>query len=1443
MRVAPIDASVATGGDGAWQGEVTAASVKRQMRLIGNQTVLDREEGDLVIWTVNPQGNTTPYDRGGRYHKGCRLAAAAPLVQKGIADIVVLPEAHADANGARAAASYVARHCAEGTRVLSAPTSRMAAAIELDGEAVKASSHSGILVLLAPAIAERLVGTPDHRHFVAGRLLHFKLAFPEGVVNIIAVYGVSSPTSTARKAWTSATLASELRRVVTTLCGDEAVLIVGDMNVVPEARDRRVGKLQSYDSNAHALWRVLGDVGAVDAWRQKLPDLDAFSYVQSGEPCSRIDQAWLNDRLLQWCGSDGSGLRVALTETTEPLSPDHRSLVLRLPPWFTREAGGEGLCTAISAVPKCVRAAMDEERAERYRWEVAAPRRQLAEQGNVMSEVVAGWPTVRHALDLLNLDTEFNGTQLTAAAARVSGLAPADDVGAALQVLRGLVGTDDKADLRERRTQARAAASAFIRHSVREMGDALGMAREATRGAAAPKPHGKKPDVSCEALHKLLGLVAVAAADDRAEAKKKLRQEVARLVAGEVTVLPAAPWPGADDAEWAAWAAVAMPHALGMLAQAGHSQRGNVAITPPSGPSVGQGSLRLDLEQMMESMGPTNGGGAIDALLAEYDPDTGERMPCLTHDGLSKLVRETVAGWSADKAHGKHAYAYTSAMDGAIFDVEEDARGLRRNSTTTEAETRRRVAEKAAELRQLADSCRQLGATEADASRLQAALDTAAAEKLRATPAQQASVRYLAATPGQRDAAVAAWEALDSGLPEERRLERAMAAAEADMGETQPTAAPVPRGSAVGAVVLEAEEVIGAAEASTPGTAAAASAALASLKCHVEVWHKDSSMRGGAMVEGVVTGSDGACAVVESKTLSKPKKCAVDALRPPPPPPPTGWADELQAGDEVDMRSGCVWWPMRVMGKSGGLWRLRNDAYAASERDPVKPIAKLRPRWHWHADANDHSYSLKRSGERRVAALQLETGGKARVVGSGGEHDGRVAVLRERQEGGQWRARDGRSRRELIVHESLLQPTEAAPPPVEPRTAEAAAREQVERWLNVTATEAEAIAASLETHAETLRQALMPREVSSPQEAAWRDARRNYADVDELRAALMAMAPGKTGASIGLEQLRVLTKAEDHILAPWLVITEMFFAGEVPDELKLGVVSPLAKDEEKFRPVVLLEPLYKVCMATMSSRVLNSLHKYGLLDSAQFGFVRDGSCHDPLKVMARLYERGRGADGEELHVAFLDATSAFDSVPHAVLDAALRRLGAPPDFISWIRAVLSGHRRKAVTAYETDADDEAIELEGGAPQGCPSSPLVWTILADYALAVMRAERGDDAVDVQFGGEVLRCLAFADDLAVAAKTREGLRARVQMLVAAMGAVGVRFNSRKSYYAWSAAAARRHQLDPAEAPADLLEVDVLDADGRWRRAALTSVPPVGDVDGETLPERGAARYLGV
>eukprot|EP00964_Phaeocystis_antarctica_P097906 scaffold63972_cov36-Phaeocystis_antarctica.AAC.1 len=46
--------------------------------------------------------------------------------------------------------------------------------------------------------------------------------------------------------------------------------------------------------------------------------------------------------------------------------------------------------------------------------------------------------------------------------------------------------------------------------------------------------------------------------------------------------------------------------------------------------------------------------------------------------------------------------------------------------------------------------------------------------------------------------------------------------------------------------------------------------------------------------------------------------------------------------------------------------------------------------------------------------------------------------------------------------------------------------------------------------------------------------------------------------------------------------------------------------------------------------------------------------------------------------------------------------------------------------------------------------------------------------------------------------------VQLLVTAMGAIGVRFNARKSYYLWSAAAAKEAGRDPTEAPEGLLTV---------------------------------------
>ena len=99
-----------------------------------------------------------------------------------------------------------------------------------------------------------------------------------------------------------------------------------------------------------------------------------------------------------------------------------------------------------------------------------------------------------------------------------------------------------------------------------------------------------------------------------------------------------------------------------------------------------------------------------------------------------------------------------------------------------------------------------------------------------------------------------------------------------------------------------------------------------------------------------------------------------------------------------------------------------------------------------------------------------------------------------------------------------------------------------------------------------------------------------------------------------------------------------------------------------------------------------------------------------------MYEHACEHD-EELHVAFLDATSAFGTMQHPALTAAFSAtIGAAPSFVRWIKFMVTGHRRIIRTAYSM-GDQAASEfaLESGTPQGDPLSPLLWATVLDVAL--------------------------------------------------------------------------------------------------------------------------------
>ena len=86
-----------------------------------------------------------------------------------------------------------------------------------------------------------------------------------------------------------------------------------------------------------------------------------------------------------------------------------------------------------------------------------------------------------------------------------------------------------------------------------------------------------------------------------------------------------------------------------------------------------------------------------------------------------------------------------------------------------------------------------------------------------------------------------------------------------------------------------------------------------------------------------------------------------------------------------------------------------------------------------------------------------------------------------------------------------------------------------------------------------------------------------------------------------------------------------------------------------------------------------------------------------------------------LHFAYLDATSAFDTVQHPALTAAFAAIGASSSFVKWIKFMVTGHRRVIRTAYSMGDPASEFTLESGTPQGDPLSPLLWATVVHFAL--------------------------------------------------------------------------------------------------------------------------------
>ena len=207
-----------------------------------------------------------------------------------------------------------------------------------------------------------------------------------------------------------------------------------------------------------------------------------------------------------------------------------------------------------------------------------------------------------------------------------------------------------------------------------------------------------------------------------------------------------------------------------------------------------------------------------------------------------------------------------------------------------------------------------------------------------------------------------------------------------------------------------------------------------------------------------------------------------------------------------------------------------------------------------------------------------------------------------------------------------------------------------------------------------------------------------------------------------------------------------------PTHFSKGIISlfpkPGKESSTKYehkRPITLLSDLAKIGTKILATRLSDIFHRWNILDPAQAGFIREGSCDKPIKFLMDQIKRCND-EGIFFLGIWIDLSKAFDLVFHEIIEAALRRFDFPEKLINF----LLNYYKSALSAYKTAwGRTEFFQLENGIRQGCPLSPLIFLIVIDSFHTYMRNLDHDIGIGIKWGPNRERrevSLGLADDSA-------------------------------------------------------------------------------------------------
>lgn len=279
----------------------------------------------------------------------------------------------------------------------------------------------------------------------------------------------------------------------------------------------------------------------------------------------------------------------------------------------------------------------------------------------------------------------------------------------------------------------------------------------------------------------------------------------------------------------------------------------------------------------------------------------------------------------------------------------------------------------------------------------------------------------------------------------------------------------------------------------------------------------------------------------------------------------------------------------------------------------------------------------------------------------------------------------------------------------------------------------------------------------------------------DVKFQVVKMKSNKTDVKQGISSENFKFGTEKLYVDLGILFSKMLKTGEVPTEMCLSTLIPIAKDKRKslcssdnYRSIALSSLILKLFEDIM---LLNSGHVF-TTSNLQFGFKKHHSTSQCAFVLQEIVSYFV-SNGNNVFVVFLDCSKAFDRVNYRRLFTLLQERKMCP---SMLRVLWSLYSQNVLEVKWEGCLSNRFAMSNGVKQGGKSSPSKFNLYIDELFS--RLEKSGYGCEIN--GEYYGSLGYADDLALIAASKYHLLEMLKICSKFANEVDLTFNPSKSVY---------------------------------------------------------------